>query len=133
MPSTRLIVNAVMLVIVVLAFAGMDWYDRQNPRSQPYSVLAESAATPEGAIRVYLEERGELYAGVCEQTRSPEHIGMVCSKRVETRDGMEAHLVGRTFSEFSHWLFLAESKHGWMVAESRPLDFLAPRLEIPWP
>jgi hypothetical protein len=92
-----------------------------------------SAATPQEAIAQLVEARGDRYAGLCEQTRSPEDIGKVCSRPIETRDGVQAHLIGRTFSEFSTWVFVAERDGGFTVLETEPLDFHDTSGYIPWP
>src|SRR3712207_5851973 len=84
---------------------------------------AAAAATPEEAIAQLVQGRGDRYAGLCEQTRSPEDIGKVCSRLIERRGALQAHLIGRTFSEFSTWVFLDEQAGGWTVIASEPLDF----------
>lgn len=99
---------------------------------------AESAATPAAAsaaeaVRAAVEATGAVYAGDCATTRSPEDIGKVCAKFVEGRGAMRAYLVGRTFSEFSTWVFVEETPAGWRLVGTAPLDFHAPTLSIPWP
>jgi hypothetical protein len=91
------------------------------------------AATPTEAIAAVVQAGGASFAGPCEQTRSPEDIGKLCARFVEQRDGVQAHLVGPTFSEFTTWLFLEQAASGWTVVTSIPLDFHDAMLSIPWP
>ena len=92
-----------------------------------------SAATAQEAIAQLVQARGERYAGLCEQTRSPEDIGKVCSRPIESRGDLHAHLIGRTFSEFSTWVFLERQSDGWTVVETEPLDFHDLTGTVPWP
>jgi hypothetical protein len=94
---------------------------------------APAAGTPEEAIAQFVQGRGERYAGLCERARSPEDIGKVCSRLIESRGALQAHLIGRTFSEFSTWVFLDEQSGGWSVVASEPLDFHDMTGTIPWP
>lgn len=99
---------------------------------------AESVATPaatsaEEAVRSAVEATGAVYAGDCATTRSPDDIGKVCAKLIGSRGAMHAYLIGRTFSEFSTWVFVEETPAGWRVVGTAPLDFHAPALDIPWP
>ncbi len=93
---------------------------------------ASASPSPEAAIAAFLTDH-ETYAGPCEQTRSPEHLGMLCSRFVEEQGGIRAYLLGRTFSEFERWLFVAAVASGWTVIGSTPLDFYAVPMRIPWP
>lgn len=94
---------------------------------------SSSQTTPQAAIEALVEGRGDTYAGLCEQTRSPQDIGKVCSKLIETRAGVEAHLIGRTFSEFATWVFVAPRDGGWSVLGTAELDFFDTTGAIPWP
>src|SRR5215216_6227541 len=91
------------------------------------------AATPQEAIAQLVQSRGDRYAGLCEQTRSPEDIGKICSRLIESRDGVQAHLIGHTFSEFSTWVFVTQRDGGWTVLGTEALDFLDTSGFIPWP
>lgn len=92
-----------------------------------------SAPTAEAAVALYVRSIGETYAGLCEQTRSPQDIGKVCARYIDQRGPVQAYLIGRTFSEFSTWVFVAQTTNGWTVIATEPLDFHAPSLVIPWP
>src|SRR5918998_1003522 len=70
-------------------------------REEGANASSPQAATPEEAISALVQANAEEYAGLCEQTRSPEHVGKVCSKLIEQRGSIQAHLIGRTFSEFA--------------------------------
>jgi hypothetical protein len=99
---------------------------------------AESAASPaatsaDEAVRAAVEATGAIYAGDCAATRSPDDIGKVCARLIGSRGAMRAYLIGRTFSEFSTWVFVEETPAGWQVVGTAPLNFHAPQLEIPWP
>jgi hypothetical protein len=124
------------LVIAVLALltgaqAGLP-YLRSAPALADGAVN-RSAGTPEAAVRELVEARGDAYAGDCEATVSPRDIGRVCSKFVAERGELRAYLVGRTFSEYSHWVFVRRDRDGWRPVGSAPLDFFAIPVVIPWP
>lgn len=76
---------------------------------------------------------GSQYAGPCDQTRSPDDIGKVCSKLIEQRGALRAYLIGRTFSEFSTWVFVTPRDAGWAVLGTEDLDFHDLTGSIPWP
>ena len=94
---------------------------------------ALAAPTAEETVRLAVEARGDQYAGDCARTESPRDIGRVCSRLVDERDGQQAFLVGRAFSEFSRWLFLEETRDGWRLVEEAPLDLASDTGEVPWP
>ena len=103
---------------------------RADDAPSPPAVLAVS---PEEAVRAAVEADGDTYAGDCEQTVSPRDLGKVCSRLVAERAGTQAYLVGRTFGEFSRWVFVAPvAPEGWQVVGATPLDFFAPP-DPPWP
>jgi hypothetical protein len=89
--------------------------------------------SPEAAIEAFVRSDGSDYAGLCEQTRSPDDIGKVCSKLIEQRGSLQAHLIGRTFSEFSTWVFVTPRDGGWTVLGTEELDFHDMSGSIPWP
>ncbi|MGD9890757.1 MAG: hypothetical protein AB7R89_03960 [Dehalococcoidia bacterium] len=97
------------------------------------SASAPVQPTPEAAIEAYVLSTGDQYAGLCEQTRSPDDIGKVCSKLIEQREDLQAHLIGRTFSEFSTWIFVTPRDSGWTVLGTEALDFHDMTGSIPWP
>jgi hypothetical protein len=97
------------------------------------SASAPVQPTPEAAIGAFVQATGDEYAGLCEQTRSPADIGKVCSKLIEQRGTVQAHLIGRTFSEFSTWVFVTPQDSGWTVLGTETLDFLDTSGSIPWP
>jgi hypothetical protein len=97
------------------------------------SASAPVEPTPEAAIGAFVQASGDEYAGLCEQTRSPVDIGKVCSKLIEQRGPVQAHLIGRTFSEFSTWVFVTPQDNGWTVLGTETLDFLDTSGSIPWP
>ena len=118
------------------------WIARQMPWLLVLTLFAAAvalhvrtavAAAPDEAVRLAVEARGERYAGDCRATVSPDDIGKVCSRLVEAREGVYAYLVGRTFSEFNRWFFVARAGDGWQVVGEVPLRFDSQSLDIPWP
>ena len=102
-------------------------------RSDAAEPAASAAATPEEALAAYVILTGGTFAGPCAQTRSPDDIGKICAGFVDERDNRRAYLLGRTFSEFTTWVFLSEDGRGWTVLASAPLDFHDTTMVIPWP
>ncbi|MGD9893201.1 MAG: hypothetical protein AB7R89_09330 [Dehalococcoidia bacterium] len=95
---------------------------------------AFGAESPETAVRVLVESHGAAYAGDCGSTVSPRDIGATCSKLVGEDGDVKAYLVGRTFSEFTDWVFVEDSGRGdWRIVAETPLDFHADDDSIPWP
>ena len=89
------------------------------------------AATVVSAIRMSVEASGGVYAGDCTGTRSPEDLGKRCSKLVATQGDLSAYLTGRTFSEFTSWIFVLQTPSGWCAVGSVPADSMSE--QIPWP
>lgn len=117
-----------VLALVVLACTGA------SPRLRAEDVAAPAAAaTAEEAVRQSVADDGGVYAGDCAAARSPDDLGKVCSRLIDERNGLRAYLAGRTFSEFSTWVFVEQTTGGWRVAGTAPLDFSATSIEIPWP
>lgn len=102
--------------------------------AEPVAATAgASAPSAEEAVRQAIESTGATYAGDCATTQSPRDLGKICSKLIDTRGSMRAYLTGRTFSEFSQWLFVEQTAGGWRTAGTAPLDFHTTSIEIPWP
>ena len=121
-------------VASVLALGLMACTTAASPGLRAESNTEPAAApTADDAVRLMVESDGATYAGDCAVTRSPEDLGKVCSKLVEERGGARAYLIGRTFSEFTTWVFVEQTAAGWRVNGTTALDFFAPSLEIPWP
>ena len=121
--------TAVIAVGLLLMLAGCT----AAPKLRAEAASAVPAATAEDAVRQAVEATGGVYAGDCAATRSPQDVGKVCSKFVEDRGPVRAYLTGRTFSEFSQWVFVEQTAGGWVLAGSAPLDFFATSIEVPWP
>lgn len=95
---------------------------------------AFGAETPETAVRQSVESHGATYAGDCGGTVSPRDIGATCSKLIGEQHDVKAFLVGRTFSEFSDWVFVKDSGRGeWRIIAESPLDLRNDDGTIPWP
>jgi hypothetical protein len=97
------------------------------------SAALEAQATPDDALQALTGMLGFSYAGDCVTARSPEDIGRVCTTFVDEQGGVRAYIAGRTFSEYSLWLFIQEGSTGWQPAGTAPFDFFAPTLDPPWP
>lgn len=121
------VVAGLMLALVLLACAD------GTPRLLASDVQSSVTLTAEDAVRMEVESSGATFAGDCATTRSPDDIGKVCSKFIEERGTLRAYLIGRTFSEFSTWVFVEQGAAGWTVADTEPLDFFATDFSIPWP
>lgn len=118
-----------MLMLVAAGGRTMAVY-ADPPATDPPTATVRTA---EAAVQAAVEAVGDVYAGDCGQTVSPRDAGKVCSRLVAEHGGVIAYLVGRTFSEFSRWVFVAaEGAQSWRVAGSVPLDFFGP-VEPPWP
>jgi hypothetical protein len=95
----------------------------------------QAAAAPEEALAHFAATRGSPIAGPCDATQSPRDLGHLCHRLVAEReqDGMQAYLIGLTFSEFTTWVFVARSDGHWAVVADALLDFTSTPLRIPWP
>jgi hypothetical protein len=123
--------GALVLALSALACTEANGF---GARARAESAIERAAApTAEEAVRLVIEADGAVYAGDCAATRSPQDVGKVCSKLIGERNGLRAYLTGRTFSEFSTWIFVEQTATGWQPAGSAPLDFFATSIEIPWP
>ncbi len=94
--------------------------------------LTTVASSAEDAVRSAVNAEGDVYAGDCTATISPRDSGKVCSRLIIEKDGARAYLAGRTFSEFSRWIFVTPVGDAWRVAGVAQLDFFGPP-EPPWP
>lgn len=130
----RLVVAGIVLLVLHLALLGcspraalaLAGPDAGEPMRRP-------VPAPETIVGRLVEAGGDVYAGDCVATVSPQDIGKVCSTFVAERGGVRAYLVGRTFSEYDRWIFVRRWGRGWRSAGTVPLDFFAPSLQIPWP
>jgi hypothetical protein len=128
-PWVSLVAGVMLGLLAAVSLQGVT----RGQEDQTAVPTSTAAATPLDAVATYVEARGQVFAGPCEQTRSPEDVGKVCARRVESRGAVEAYLIGRTFSEFSTWVFVSRESGGWAVAGSAPLDFHDLSMTIPWP
>jgi hypothetical protein len=126
MRRTLAAMTAAMAILLMAAGTQVSPVTAESLPSQP---ITES---PEAAVRAAVETAGEVYAGDCASTISPRDAGKVCSRLVAEKDGARAYLTGRTFSEFSHWVFVAPVDGGWTVTGTAALDFFGTPTP-PWP
>jgi hypothetical protein len=91
------------------------------------------AATPEDALRMAVENQGGTYAGDCATTRSPQDLGKSCSRFIAAQGTLCGYLTGRTFSEYSAWMFVQVSPAGWVVVQIAPFGFADDPTRVPWP
>lgn len=122
--TVRRFAGVTALTLAVLALAA----GASTARADEAAVAVPSAGE---AVAAAVAQDGAAYAGDCAGTVSPRDAGKVCSKLVDERDGMKAYLVGRTFSEFARWVFVAPSADGWRVVLTTALDPFAS--DVPWP
>lgn len=93
----------------------------------------QPGATAEQAVAQSVAKYDAVYAGACAGTRSPDDIGKVCSKLVAEQGDLRAYLAGRTFSEYSLWIFVRRSDGGWLPAGIVAFDNSTSPASIPWP
>ena len=120
-----------------------NWLARQLPWLLVLALIAAALALhvrdalaaeiPEQVVAAAVVAGGSDYAGDCADTVSPRDLGKVCSRLVEQRGSVRAYLVGRTFSEFSTWVFVAGAGNTWQLQGEAPLRFHSDSIEIPWP
>jgi hypothetical protein len=93
------------------------------------------APSPEEAVAGFVAMLGSDFAGSCAETRSPQDLGKMCAGLMAEReqDGLRAYLIGRTFSEYTTWVFVAPIQGQWSVVATVPLDFASVDPAIPWP
>lgn len=130
-PSMAVETQAIRLTVGMLLTVAL--VNAATATAQTLPAATMPAATPEDAVRQVVEAQGTRYAGDCAATRSPADRGATCSRFVSEQGGVRAYLTGRTFSEFSAWVFVAPQGGGWHVVGMAPLDFLDTRGHIPWP
>lgn len=126
---------AVFLVAALLLSVSPGPWRVTNP-SLAATTTGAPAVAPDRAetvVRRFIEDRGAVYAGDCAGTRSPEDVGKICSTLAAERDDLRAYMIGRTFSEYTTWVFVGQTDAGWLLVGSAPLDFFAPPDAIPWP
>lgn len=97
------------------------------------TVTVAAASTPEQIVAQYVEQNGSTYAGDCAATISPRDIGKTCSRFVEEQNGVRAYMTGRTFSEYSTWVFVSHAGGAWRLKSAAALDFFDMSDTIPWP
>jgi hypothetical protein len=118
------------LVLSLMAAFGTRVYAQALPDAM---VVSPAAATGTSAVQRAVEASGSTYGGDCAAARSPDSIGTVCSKLVETSGQVSAYMTGRAFSEFTSWVFVAETSSGWCTLATTPLDGSTMTSSIPWP
>jgi hypothetical protein len=93
------------------------------------------AASPEEAVAGFVAMLGSDFAGSCAETRSPQDLGTMCAGLMAEReqDGLRAYLIGRTFSEYTTWVFVLPNQGLWVVVTALPLDFTSLDPAITWP
>lgn len=101
-----------------------------QPTPKPTSAKpAAGAATPAGAIGVWMAKKGFTYAGDCATTTLEDDIGKHCSSLCKDLGDKRIYKIGPTFSEYTTWLLLKKSSGGWLVTATAPDTGTAPP---PW-
>ncbi|MEX2268852.1 MAG: hypothetical protein WEA75_09220 [Acidimicrobiia bacterium] len=125
------------LVIVLLAACGGTDGDKHTKKKRSATTTTTLAAatttttttttpavgfaTPEDAIRAYVEAQGNQYAGDCAGTDLETDVGKWCSA-VRANDGTNAtYGIGPAFAEFAEELTLVNGPGGWTVTSSAPV------------
>jgi hypothetical protein len=122
-----------LALVALLATAGLATAARAD-NDTSVDITAATAAAPDDAVGAAVRSLGETYAGDCARTVSPRDAGKMCSRLEGEQSGARAYLVGRTFSEFTTWVFVAPAPDGgWRVVTTAPLDFFDMSGAIPWP
>lgn len=127
MTSTKLAVGTAATILALLVTTVL----AQTRTEEGTPTVA--AATPEEAVAAAVGARNAVFAGDCASAISPQDLGKTCSKFVEQSGNRRAYLIGRTFSEFTTWVFVEQTAAGWRFVATAPLDDTASTLTVPWP
>jgi hypothetical protein len=101
--------------------------------SQPATLQGAAVASPQAAVAEAVEAQSSVYSGDCADAVSPQDLGKLCSKFVAQSGALRAYVVGRTFSEFTQWIFIRQSAGGWQPLAAVAFDGSAAMPAIPWP
>ena len=92
---------------------------------------ATGAASPDDAIRAWMEQRGFSYAGNCSTISPVTHVGEKCADLEADRGERKVYLIGRTFSEGDTWLLVEQSNGYWQVVDTAKLTLTGSQ-QPPW-
>lgn len=112
----------------------MVWVDTNGVR--PEVIIdrwQEGRITRADAIQGFVNALGASYAGNCTQAKSPQDLGKMCSALVSERSNVAAFMLGRTFSEFTLWVFAEKIGDAWHVTWLYPMRLDESTDNIPWP
>ncbi len=118
--------GAAMLAVALATAAAA-----QSPPAAPSPL--QPAATPDEAVAETVSTAGATYAGDCSTTTSPASLGQVCATFMAQRGDLQAYLAGRTFAEFSVWVFVQRTAQGWIPLSVLPVAEDASPRDVPWP
>jgi hypothetical protein len=76
--------------------------------------------TPLDAVRVYIENTGQQFAGLCVDTTVEEDIGKLCATETGMSGNQIAFAVGPTFSEFTDLFFVRPEGNAYVVDHIEP-------------
>lgn len=89
-------------------------------------LIIPSGEVPEAdlttAMEVYVEGRGEQYAGPCNETTAPEDVEMYCSAVQSRTDTRAVVNFGPTFSEFDTQVTFERANRTWQVVDERQIS-----------
>ncbi len=125
-PKLAIGTGAAMLALAVATAAAA-----QSPPAAPSSL--QPAATPDDAVAETVIAAGATYVGDCSTTTSPANLDQVCTTFMAQRGDLQAFLAGRTFSEFSVWVFVQRNAQGWIPVSTLPVAEDASPRNVPWP
>jgi len=89
-------------------------------------------ATPEEAIRAYIEQYGGRYVGDCALADIETDVGAFCATLQEDRGQTLIYAAGFTFSEYGVWLLLVDEGGGWLVVEEAEIVLGPDGAVPPW-
>lgn len=119
------IATAAVLLLSAVAAAGAQTLPATFSAAAP-------VASANAAVAEAIQTGGATYAGDCADT-TPANIGQDCSKFVAADGSMQAYAIGPAFSEFTDWVFVSQTKSGWIPVGSADFDGTAGAPTVPWP
>jgi hypothetical protein len=87
------------------------------------------SSMPFAAIQEAIAPYGYVYSGDC-GVATPADIGRYCTKESAAHGTVHAYLLGRTFSEFSAWVFIQQQGDEWISLGVVGYDETT---TVPWP
>jgi len=130
--------GVLILIIVVVAMTCTGGGSDNTPAATPTPEVTPTPDTSSGqsaALAQYVQsDMAATYAGDCSATDVERDVGSICSTRRGERDGVQAFVLGQTFSETTQWVMLEQQGGSWRVVDSVPITPENAGIPgIPWP